>query len=468
MRRCDAAGLDAQCGASIRDYLAGERHAALRSARNMGEQALSEDRGPLEIVAAYRRAITEAAGMDPRQIAEGAFECLAESLAPFESALRDGAAGERRATEEFLATFSHELRNPLMPVIGWVRLLKNHPLIAQDPVLEEGVRSMERGALTLRRLMGDCLDLSRIAEGKIQMERRLVDLNQTVRTSIEAVQTIAAERELSLKARLAPDAVPVLGDATRLEQIVMNLLMNALKYTGPGGDVSVECRAHGDEAQIEVRDTGIGIPSGFLRQIFEPFRRASGASRQSGLGLGLAIARRLVELHGGRIWAESEGVDRGSVFFVALPVASGSAMEDAAEPARPAPEELSGHARILLIEDSEDILFLLRIEFEAAGHFVLTARDGAAGLELAHAHPPDLIISDIKMPGLDGYDLIREIRASPDLKKIPTIALTGFGGKRDHERALAAGFDACISKPGEPHEITELIRRFMKSSSHAR
>jgi len=373
---------------------------------------------------------------------------------------RDRAENASRAKDEFLATLSHELRNPLMPVIGWARLLHHHPAIQQDPVLAEGFRAMERNALTLRRLVGDCLDLSRISEGKIQMERRPVDLIQTVLTSIEAMQPVAAEKELKIVPQLAARAILVLGDSTRLEQVIMNLLMNAVKYTGAGGEILVSCLQSETEAEIEVKDTGVGIHPAFLAQIFDPFRRASGShlSHPSGLGLGLAIARRLVELHGGHVWAESQGVDQGSTFHVRFPIAA-VASETAGRSQDAGPVPLAGHLRILLIEDSEDILFLLRIEFETVGHTVLTARDGAEGLTLAKAHRPDLIISDIKMPVLDGYELIREVRACRELKHIPAIALTGFGTKADFDRAMAAGFDACISKPSEPREISALITK---------
>jgi signal transduction histidine kinase/ActR/RegA family two-component response regulator len=373
---------------------------------------------------------------------------------------RDRAEKASRGKDEFLAILSHELRNPLMPVIGWTRMLKSHSLIAQDPVLAEGARSMERNARILGRLVGDCLDLARISEGKIQMERRPVDLNQIILASIEAVQGIAEEK--SLKVSYQPrEAIFVLGDATRLEQVVMNLLVNAVKYTDGSGEVSVACRQRDVEAELEVRDTGIGIHPAFLEHIFEPFRRGSGSwlTNQSGLGLGLAIARRIVETHGGKIWAESKGVDQGSTFFVRLPMAALASTDGIREFTSAQDSSETGNLRILLIEDSEDILFLLRIELETLGHAVSTAADGSRGLELARTFHPDLIISDIKMPGLNGYELIREIRASEELKNTPAIALTGFGAKADFDRAIKAGFDACISKPAEPHEISALIKK---------
>ncbi len=374
---------------------------------------------------------------------------------------RDRAERASRSKDEFLAILSHELRNPLMPVIGWTRMLANHRLISQDPVLAEGVRSMERNAKTLGRLVGDCLDLARISEGKIQMERRPVDLSQVILASMDAVRAQADEKALKIECEFPPESILVLGDATRLEQVVMNLLINAVKYTDAGGQIQVTCRALDTAAEIQVRDTGIGIHPAFLEYIFEPFRRGSGSwlTHQSGLGLGLSIAQRIVEMHGGKVWAESKGVDQGSAFFVRLPMAAVVVNDGTRELIHAPDPDDTGNLKILLIEDSEDILFLLRIELETMGHTVLTASDGSHGLALAHSHHPDLIISDIKMPGLNGYELIREIRASQDLKEIPAIALTGFGAQADFDRAVAAGFNACISKPAEPHEISALIRK---------
>jgi two-component system, chemotaxis family, CheB/CheR fusion protein len=217
-----------------------------------------------------------------------------------------------------------------------------------------------------------------------------------------------------------------------------------------------------------VADTGAGIHPAFLRQIFEPFRRGSDSlSNQSGLGLGLAIARRIVEMHGGRIWAESAGLDAGSTFRVRLPMAAAAITERARELSIAGESESDGGLRILVIEDSDDILFLLKIELEMSGHTVSTASDGIAGLVLAKNRRPDLIISDIKMPGMDGLELIREIRASQELAVTPAIALTGFGGKSEFDRAIAAGFDACVSKPAEPREISALIRKLTEKKRGA-
>jgi signal transduction histidine kinase/ActR/RegA family two-component response regulator len=380
---------------------------------------------------------------------------------------RDSAQEASRAKDEFLAILSHELRNPLMPVIGWARMLKDHPAAAQDSVLAEGLRSLDRNAQILGRLVGDCLDMSRIAEGKIELERQTLDLNQAVRGSLEAIQEMAANKALTLAARLGLGPIPVFADVTRLEQVIMNLLVNAVKYTDRCGQIVITSGTFEGSGGVDIRDTGAGIHPAFLEQIFEPFRRGAGSqpTHEPGLGLGLAIARRIVEMHGGRIWAESPGPGCGSSFHVRIPLAAPPATQTARKPVEasiqnpPLKKTEARELAILLIEDSDDILFLLKIEMERAGHTVISATDGAAGLALAKATHPDLIISDIKMPRMDGYELIREIRSCADIRDTPVVALTGLGAKLDIDRAIAAGFDACIMKPAHAQEVVALIQR---------
>jgi PAS domain S-box-containing protein len=376
-------------------------------------------------------------------------------------AQRDKAERASRAKDEFVAILGHELRNPLTPVIGWTRILKNHTLISRDPLLAEGVRAMEKNAMTLARLVGDCTDMAKISEGKIQIERAFVNLNHIVTASVDAIREMADEREIKLTVDLTPEPVPVLGDAMRLEQVIMNLLINAVKYTNSGGLVSIRTVIFDGETRVEVSDTGIGIDRAFLEQIFEPFRQGttSWLTSRSGLGLGLAIARRIVELHGGQVWAESQGLGCGSTFCIRLPLSARTEEEPhAEEPAMRSTDKENG-VRILLIEDSEDILFLMKADLESMGHTVITAINGQLGLEAARAHRPDLIVSDVKMPVLDGYQLMRTLRGIAELSATPAIALTGFGSKADIERARAAGFDACLSKPAKPEEIGLLIRQ---------
>jgi PAS domain S-box-containing protein len=378
---------------------------------------------------------------------------------------RDKAERASRAKDEFVAILGHELRNPLTPVIGWTRILKNHTLISRDPVLAEGVRAMEKNAMTLARLVGDCTDMAKISEGKIQIEKAYVNLNQIVSASVDAIAEMAAERGVSLATDLSPVGVTVMGDAMRLEQVIMNLLINAVKYTNGGGFISIRTELVDQEIRVEIKDTGIGIDRAFLEQIFEPFRQGTSSwlTSRSGLGLGLAIARRIVELHGGRVWAESQGLGYGSTFCIRLPLAIKAQEErHAAAPAERTAAKENG-VRILLIEDSEDILFLMKSELEMMGHTVITAVNGQLGMEAARAHLPDLIVSDVKMPVLDGYQLMRALRGMTELSATPAIALTGFGSKSDIERALAAGFDACLSKPSKPEDVELLIRQLTET-----
>ena len=381
---------------------------------------------------------------------------------------RDKAERANRAKDEFVAILGHELKNPLTPVIGWTQVFKSHALIAKDPVLAEGVKALEKNAKTLTRLVGDCVDLTKISEGMIQIDRAPLNLNAVVTASVELVRGMAVDRQLELEVDLPSEPHAVLGDAVRLEQVLLNLLINAIKYTDPGGRISIRTARIEEDVEVQVQDTGIGIDPAFLEQIFEPFRHGSRSwlTSKSGLGLGLAIARRIVEMHGGRIWGESSGLGTGSTFRIRLPK---SATVTTAPPV-PNPFQASGQPsagiRILLVEDSEDILFLMKTQLESLGHKVVPAKDGRLGIEAAKVHPLDLIISDVKMPFVDGYELMRAIRNMPELAATPAIALTGFGSKADVERALAAGFNACVSKPAEAEEISAVIRR-LTEQGHA-
>lgn len=373
-------------------------------------------------------------------------------------AQRDRAEKVNRIKDEFVAILGHELRNPLTPIAGWTRVLKRQPAILQNATLAEGVTAIERNTAALTRLVGECTDLARISEGKFRVDRTPIDLNQIIKAVTDSVQAAAAERELTLIVQLAPKPLMVEGDPMRLEQVMNNLLINALKYTN-SGRIRVRTESLEEHAGIEVADTGVGIEPGYLEQIFEPFRQGGTAwlTSKTGLGLGLSIARRIVEMHGGRIWAESAGLGCGSTFRIHLPRALralhvGSVKEPSVIPLR-----TTAGIRVLLIEDSPDIRFLMKHDLEAAGHTVLTAVDGNLGLEAVKTTLPDLVISDIKMPQMDGYEFIRVIRSDPALRNTPAIALTGFGTKGEVERAIEAGFDLCLTKPVESDTIEQAI-----------
>ena len=499
--------------AALREYLAGAGEAALRRASELGRQALGSGLGVLEMASVHQQCLAsvmeqaaqpEKAGGRPFPVNPSnlAFHFFVQSLSPFETVLRgvqeantrlqqslgdlkaaeeesrrqnetlrdvirerDKAENINRAKDEFLAILSHELRNPLMPAMGWTRVLKRQDSIMQDPTLSEGVKSLERNLQNIARLVGDCLDLTRISQGKIQLEKEAVDLNQTILAASEAVREMARNKGIYLA--VEPSAAPLWlhGDPTRLQQVVMNLLVNAIKYTTSGGAIWVRSGNVAGMAELEVQDSGVGIDPKFREQIFEPFRQGTNAwlTSESGLGLGLAISRTIVDMHGGRIWAEAEGLGRGCTFRVRLPLAPPGEQAGRQAPERPARHRPRKPSQVLLIEDSRDILLLMKMELERLGYDVLTAADGVSGLQLARERPPDLIVSDVKMPGLDGYELIRNIRATPELASTPAIALTGFGMPSDVEKLRAAGFDACVSKPADPEEIFALIQKLTNS-----
>ncbi|HEV8486571.1 MAG TPA: ATP-binding protein [Blastocatellia bacterium] len=369
------------------------------------------------------------------------------------------------AKDEFLTMLSHELSNIVMPIIGFVGSLKRRTALMEDVLLREEILALERNAQQVSRLVRDCLDMTRIATGKMAIEKEVVDLNEIVRVSVTVVEDQAHAKGLSLFMMLPKSGPLIWADRTRLEQIVVNVLMNAVKYTDTGL-IAVTVRIRDGEAEFQVRDTGIGISQEFLDKIFEPFHTGTNAwlARGAGLGMGLSIARHLTALHGGRIWAESGGDGKGSTFYLRLPLAStqdacrkvSTQLPYASEPEKP--------ARLLVIDDVADILFMLKSEFEHRGYSVLTSRSGRTGLEIAKRELPDLIISDIKMPDFDGYQLIRDIRAVPELSETPVVALTGFGMKPDVDQALDLGYTAHLCKPIDVEQLVDLVQSLTAES----
>jgi len=378
---------------------------------------------------------------------------------------RDKAEKASRVKDEFLAILSHELRNPLVPILGWARILKTRA-DGTDEVLVEGIRSLERNARNIQRLVDDCLELVRTSTRHIHLELERIDLNSVVAASIEAVVPLAREKGLKLTVELSADPLWIVGDRTRLEQVIVNLLTNAVKYT-PAGAVEISSERTSLKAQVHVKDTGIGIARDFIEKVFEPFRQATSAwlTSDSGLGIGLSIAREIVSLHSGEIWAQSEGLRRGSAFTVSLPLSvaiTSPALEGIEAPDAQAETR---HLRLLLVEDSSDVRFLIQQELEWAGHKVYPAKDGLVALEIAKREVPDMIISDIKMPNLDGYQFLQQVRAIPELARIPAIAMTGFGMARDVEQARAAGYSAHLVKPVDIDEMSRLIQRLASETS---
>jgi signal transduction histidine kinase/ActR/RegA family two-component response regulator len=381
---------------------------------------------------------------------------------------RDKAEKASRVKDEFLAILSHELRNPLVPILGWARVFGTRSDTSEE-VFAEGVRSLERNARNIQRLVDDCLELVRTSTRRIRLELRRMDLNSIAAASIEAVVPLAREKGLKLDIDLSDGPLWIVGDRTRLEQVVVNLLTNAVKYT-PSGSVEIRSSRSEGHAELHVTDTGIGIAPDFIGKVFEPFRQATDAwlTSDSGLGIGLSIAREIVRLHSGWIWAESAGLSRGSTFSIAFPLAAEVSAPSIANSTDTRATTAARRCRILLVEDSDDVLYLMKQELEWTGHKVYAAMDGMTALEIAKRELPDIIISDIKMPRLDGYEFIQQLRALPHLSATPAIAMTGFGMERDAEQARSAGYSAHVVKPVDIAEMERLIQTLTGGSLPAR
>jgi len=394
-----------------------------------------------------------------------------EALLESERAARAEAERNARLKDEFLATLSHELRTPLNAIVGWSKLLTSRP---PDPeTLAKGLDVIARNARAQSQLIDDLLDMSRIVSGKLRLEMRAVDIAGVVEGALESVGPTAEAKGVALEREVEPRAGLVLGDPDRLQQVLWNLLSNAVKFTPPGGRVRVAARRSGSSVEVSVSDTGEGIRPEFLAQIFERFRQAdaSAARRHAGLGLGLSIVRSLVELHGGSVSASSEGEGHGATFTVRLPrTAPGEAADDGFVPPAEAGDalDLTG-LRVVLVEDEEDSRDLLRRVLEGSGAQALPAASADEGLEAVRRHRPDVLLSDIGMPGQDGYDLIRRVRALPEAEggSTPAAALTAFARPADRERALAAGFQAHLAKPVNAAAVLALVAALAGRTSAA-
>jgi signal transduction histidine kinase len=364
-----------------------------------------------------------------------------------------------RAKDIFLATLSHELRTPLTPVLGWVSLLRAGGALSDSGMLTQGLDAIERNARLQARLVDDLLDISRAISGKLRIEWEPVDLCGAVESAIETVRADAEAGGVALEVELSRCPLVVQGAPVRLQQIIWNLLSNAVKFTPRGGSVRVRAWREGGEARVEVTDTGIGIAPEFLPHVFDRFRQADGSTTRQygGLGLGLAIVRALAELHGGWVRAESEGAGRGSRFTLALPCAS--AAPAGQEGPAPEPEVVPTALPILVVDDSHETLELLQALFSRKGYDVLSAGSAAEAVARASERRPGLIVSDISMPGVDGYTLLSELRRVPGLEAVPAVALTGHALDEDRERALAAGFSVHLRKPIDPDELFRVVQQ---------
>jgi signal transduction histidine kinase/ActR/RegA family two-component response regulator len=381
-----------------------------------------------------------------------------------EAAARAEAAN--RLKDEFLSTVSHELRTPLTAITGWVHMLRSGSVPADRR--EHAMEVVERNARAQAKLIGDLLDVSRITAGRVRLNVAPIEPATFIQMAIDAVRPAAEARGVRLETKL-DGMESVLGDAGRLQQVVSNLLTNAVKFSPNGGQVEVALGHEPPDVTIAVRDHGEGIKPEFLPHLFEPFRQADAGFTRShgGLGLGLTISKRLVEQHGGTIQAHSDGAGRGATFVVRLPSASRrpdarrGAQHASREPAIPEDHELRG-LHVLLVEDEPDTREVLLALFDACGASACGTSSAAEAVEQFHRKRPDVIVSDIGLRGEDGLTLIRKIRRLPGGADVPAVALTAFVRAEDRDAALAAGFDAHVTKPIEPerllYDVIQLLR----------
>ncbi|MFY3744788.1 ATP-binding protein [Anaeromyxobacter sp. Red801] len=366
------------------------------------------------------------------------------------------AAREREveARDQFLAMLGHELRNPLGAIVLALDVIDRRG--TAEPRQLDVVRRQSR---QLSRLVDDLLDVSRVTSGKIALHRHPVELAVLTGRAVEAMQPPAAAAGVSLRAEIAPGEVPVLGDPVRLEQVIANLVGNAVKYNRPGGHVVVSLETSGGDAVLRVRDDGIGLAEADLERVFDTFVQVdSGLDRaRGGLGLGLTLVKTLVTMHGGQVRADSAGAGKGSTFTVRLPLAAPA--DRPAGPRRDAAAPEVRPRRVLVIDDSPDNREVAQSALEMLGHKVSLAGDGPSGIEEAFRYDPEVVVIDIGLPGLDGYEVARRLRAARG-RGMVLIALTGYGQPDDRQRALAAGFDLHLTKPVEIEALRRAIERF--------
>lgn len=378
-----------------------------------------------------------------------------------------------RARDEFLATVSHELRTPLTSIIGWIQLLR---LERDEASLSEGLDTIDRNARAQSRLIEDILDFSRINAGKLHLNVRSLDLSDVVDAAMDVVRPAADAKGVRIERILDSEAGHVSGDADRLQQVVWNLLSNAVKFTPRGGKVLIRLERINSHCELTVSDTGQGISPKFLPYVFDRFSQADSSSTRAhaGLGLGLGIVRHLVELHGGTVQAFSRGEGQGATFAVRFPllVAHHRAEDEVVRIELPAVStieqafaDLTG-VSVLVVEDNDDSRKLLQTILTRSGAVVQVAESAATALRILAGEWPDIVISDIEMPGEDGYSLIRKIRLQePPSRRVPAIALTAYTRSVDRVRALAAGFQTHMSKPVEPAELVAAVKSLAAARS---
>lgn len=384
---------------------------------------------------------------------------------------KEAAETANRVKDEFLAIVSHELRSPLNPILGWAKLLRKRTLSEEASL--RALETIERNAELQVQLIDDLLDISRILRGKLALNLENVNLAATIESALETVQLAAQAKSIDINLYLDTNIGKVKGDSGRLQQVVWNLLSNAVKFTPTSGQVAVYLKQIDSQVQIQVQDTGKGISPEFLPYVFESFRQADSSitRRSGGLGLGLAIVRQLVELHGGTVWAESLGEEQGATFTVCLPAQPPQDLiqEDKkvygntfAFPVVAAPLE---GIRLLVVDDDFDTREFLAFFLEQQGAIVTTASSAHEALAVIPQFQPDLLLSDLGMPDVDGYALIRKLRSLPSDQggQIPAIALTAYAAETTQQHVFAAGFQLHIAKPADPAKLVAAIVGLVQS-----
>ena len=383
-----------------------------------------------------------------------------------EKLARSEAERANRLKDEFLATISHELRNPLNAIMGWAHMMRLGKLTPANA--ERAVETIYRNAKSQAQLVADLLDVSRIISGKLRLDVRTIDLINIVNAAIDSIRPAADVKGIRLQTVLDPAAGPISGDADRLQQIVWNLLTNAVKFTPKGGKIQVKVQRIDSHVEIVVSDSGVGISKEFLPHVFDRFRQADASTTRihGGLGLGLSIVHQLVDLHGGGASVHSDGEGKGATFTITLPFVGviSSQQEEAAEPAQEEVTPFDGlpslrGLKVLVVDDEADTRELIREVLKECGSEVILSRSAAEALEAIEQHKPDILISDLGMPDEDGYSLISKIRALPAEQggQIPAAALTAYARAEDRMRVLRSGFQFHLPKPVDSAELVTVV-----------
>jgi PAS domain S-box-containing protein len=357
-----------------------------------------------------------------------------------------------RRREEFLAMLSHELRNPLSAVVSAAGVMRSPT--AKPEGIDRALQIVERQSRHMARLLDDLLDVSRITRGGIELRKEDLDLRETIHTAIESLTPILEERQSGLQVDLPDDILPIRGDSARIQQVVVNLVSNAVRYSAPDTPIRLSAAAKGDSIVLSVKDEGRGISPSMLSAIFELFvQDGQGLERSAGgLGIGLTLVRQIVELHGGKVNAISEGVGKGSEFVVRLPRQPHPVIHRLNQPATTIRKQ-----RILVVEDQDDSRAMLRMVLESLGHIVIDEADGSSAVRTIEREHPDIALIDIGLPQMSGYDVAQKIRQQRALDDVMLVALTGYGRAVDVQSAKTAGFDAHITKPADIDVIESVL-----------